>query len=177
MLLGLTISIISIIVIPYFVISNISKIKKYPLKIRKKSQSIYRVSKEIFHNYKTGAVTFRTLVDFGLFKIRLWVIHHLETGLLKSSKEKYELVYYHGSGRYKIKFPKNRGVRQISQVETRLGQNVTSEILELMGPGCNFHGIPSTPKLLGWDDGLYVKYRSGEEVFYESTDAIKLHYS
>jgi hypothetical protein len=116
----------------------------------------------------------QTLKEFALFKIRITSSYYLETGFIKSDGKEYEIVYYNGDIRYKIRFSKNRGVKQIYNVETHLGVNVTSEILELMGPGLNFYGILTTPSILGWKDGLLFKYRNGQEVFYNTNDIIKL---
>lgn len=147
--------------------------------IVKKISKGYKISKEILHNYKNGAVTLRTLTDFSMFKIRVWTSKYLETGLLISSRGKYELVYYDGDVRYKTIFPKNRGVRQIIRViipsrEDIMGKDITENILELMGPGHNFHGIPTTPKLLGWDNGFDVYYRNDKTVFCRPDDIINL---
>ena len=167
MLLLLTKGVVYLVGLSY-IISNVSKIKE------KISKSL-RVCKEVVHNYRTGALSFKTLTDLCIFKLRIWVAKKLEIGLLISSKGKYELIYYDGDMRYKVVFPKNRKIRQISQVENVLGEDITPEILEMMGPSHNFHGISSSPGLLGWKDGLNVKYRSGEEIFYGYNDIIKLY--
>lgn len=144
--------------------------------VTKKMSEGYKISKKIIHNYKNGAINFRFLTDFSMFKIRGWVSKYLETGLLTSFKGKYELIYYDGDMRYKAIFPKNRGVRQIVRVIIPTGEDITENILELMGPGNNFYGIPTTPKLLGWNNGFDIYYRNDKTVFCSPNDIISLHH-
>ncbi len=140
--------------------------------IRKK----YGVAKEIWHNHREGVLSWGTLLDFLLFKIRMLSTQYLENGLLKIYKKNYNLTYYDGDIKYHIRFPKKRGVRQIVYVSTHDAKNVTDKIITFMGPGHNFHGIPTNPKLLGFENGLYVKYRNGLEIFYRGNDEILLNY-
>ena len=133
-------------------------------------------AKEIVHNYRTGAITKQTLAEFALFKARLWATRTLESGLLTADKRSYELIYYDGDRRFRVRFPKNRSIRQIVKVSTGADFNtdITSEFWEVLGPGHNFHGILSTPALLGWPGGLKVRYRNGVECIYSSDDVINL---
>ena len=133
-----------------------------------------KICREIIHNYKNGTISTKLLTDFGLFKLRLFVSKYFELGLLTSSKGKYTLIYYDGDTKYKIVFPKNRGVRQINYVETSDGEEITEQIIETMGPGHNFHGIPTSPQLLGLESGIRVYYRNGDPVFYEPSEIISL---
>jgi hypothetical protein len=136
------------------------------------TQNYYSVKKTI-QRFKNLCVL-KTIKDFIIFKLRTTAAYYLETGFIKSDGKEYEIVYYNGDIRYKIRFLKRRGVKQIHDVETKLGVNVTSEILELMGPGLNFYEIPTTPLILGWKEGLLFKYRNGQELFYNTNDIIKL---
>ena len=134
--------------------------------------SIFR---EIFRNYRLGLISRQMIIDFILFKIRMWTTQKLENGLLTLRDDSHNLIYYSGDRRYCIRFPKNRGVRQITRVTTLAdAQNITDEIQQLMGPGHNFHGIPTSPKLLGYPQGLKVKYRSGIEITYRGSTTIDL---
>jgi hypothetical protein len=142
-------------------------------KIWNRIKSKYYKIKEVINNFRKLPII-EILKEFIIFKLRLSASYYLKTGLLKSDGKQYELVYYNGDVKYKIRFSKNRGVRQICHIETHVRVNVTSEILELMGPGLNFYGIPSTPSLLGWNEGLFIKYRNGQEIFYNTNEVIKL---
>ena len=136
--------------------------------------SLFRRFKELLHNYRTGVVTRQTLIDFVLFRIRMWTTQYFENGYIIYQDRVFDMVYYNGDRRFRIRFPKQRGVRQIIHVQTNTGKNVTDEILELLGPGHNFHNIPSTPRLLGWSDGLKIQYRNGTQVLYTSDEEIRL---
>ena len=86
------------------------------------------IAKTLLHSCREGEINTKTLTDFIMFELRLKVSQKLGTGLLKSVGKTYELTYYDGDRMYKIRFPKNRGVRQISQVETPSGKDITKEI-------------------------------------------------
>lgn len=136
----------------------------------------YVLTKEVWHNYRAGVVSRNTLFEFILFRTRMWAARHLENGhLTTADRGVYDLVYYDGDRRFRIRFPKNRGVRQIIHVTTRDNSDVTNRFLELLGPGRNFHGIPTTPALLGWNEGLKVQYRNGTEIEYSSIETIQLN--
>lgn len=63
----------------------------------------------------------------------------------------YIVNYPHGFTWYKILIPRKRGPCEIMDIHDQDGNNVTDTILQFMGPGHNFHGIPTTPKMLGFE--------------------------
>ena len=93
-----------------------------------------------------------------------------------SSSNYYNLTYFNGNRRYKIRFPKQRGPLNIVRITTNLFLkeiDITSEILELLGPGHNFYGIPTSPNLLGYTN-LMVEYLNDKKRMYIGDEIIKL---
>lgn len=134
------------------------------------------IIREIWSGYQAGIITRQSLTEFILFHIRIRTAQYLENGHVTYLQDKrtFDIVYYEGDRKCRIRFPKNRGVRQIVYAENSLGKDVTSIVLEFLGPGHNFHGIPTSPKLLGWEDGLVIQYRNGTKIKYEPNDEIRL---
>lgn len=100
---------------------------------------------------------------------------YFSNGYLRPLKEgKYELTYYHAGEKFRIRFSRRRGVRNITNVFDVKNMDVTREFFEYMGPGLNFYGIPTTPRLLGWEYGLFVHYRSGVIKLYQPDEYISL---
>lgn len=151
------------------------------------------IATEILKNFRDGTVSFSTLRDFCLMHARMCASKIFESGHLHNPrKNTSEVVFYSGSSRYRMVFPHARGVRQILRVYSRNKytyeegdgliegrseiwneEDVTQYIFECMGPGRNFYGIPTSPKLLGFE-GLRCVYRTGEEKIYACNDIIQL---
>ena len=121
--------------------------------------------------FKQSSLT--TVKDFCMLKLRTKISNSLETGLLiKPSKYHfYDLIYYDDLNRYIVRFPKVRGPSNISQILTNDVIDVTNKVKEYMGPSHNFHGIPTTPDMLGFDsltfvmiDGATIKFEQNEEI-------------
>lgn len=113
-----------------------------------------------------------------LLKLRYWASQNLDLGKLEVKPTHYEIVYYVGSQRYKIFFSKKRGPKEIVSATTlsnsdEPGKDVTNELFEAMGPSKNFYGIETTPKLLGYNEGLKITYRRGIGIIYLPNDNIK----
>lgn len=125
--------------------------------------------------YRTGC-SWRTLVEFALFQLRILSAKHLETGLVTKLDRFIDIVYYDGPTRYVARFPKQRGPcpfssASVTQIVARgiynsdpdiTMTNSSSEIInrvrEFAGPSHNFHGIPTTPRMLGYEN-LTLNYR------------------
>jgi hypothetical protein len=85
---------------------------------------------------------------------------HLATYLLSREDAEihhaYFVIHYaHNCHNYKIIAPRKRGPCRFQQLlGARAGgdgtfEDVTAEVKVVMGPSHNFHGIPTTPKMLG----------------------------
>ncbi len=121
-------------------------------------------------------ISTQMIFDFVVLKIRILTMQKLGYGLLSLQDNSYNLTYYDGDCKYRIRFNKIRGVRQIVYVESiKDNKNITKDILELLGPSHNFHGIPTTSKLLGYPDGLKIQYRNGTSLSYNSDNIIQLN--
>jgi hypothetical protein len=128
--------------------------------------------------YRTAS--WKTMIEFLVFKARISAAHHLETGLLSGTAKIHNLVYYDGPSRYSIRSPKKRGPCTFSQVTTIRNsvaggekEDVTEKIREFAGPSHNFHGIPTTPDMLDFSNLTFV-YRNGMIITYESGDCISV---
>lgn len=149
-------------------ISIISSLVSYNEKIK----NMYRKRKIIQGGIRSS------IKDAFILKLRLFVIEKLNVGKLDVHKNHYELTYYHGSHKYKVIFNKKRGPKEILHVETlpqnsEEGKDITEEVFEAMGPSRNFYGIETTPKLLGYEQGLKIKYRNGYTNIYFPNDVIQ----
>jgi len=140
--------------------------------------------REIYRN-----LTWRNLIDFSLFKLRLLAARHLETGLISkrpgTGPAVYDLTYFEGSTKYTLRFTKLRGPCPFSHVTTTtylaiddwsgdvVEKDVTENIRRFAGPSHNFYGIPTTPKLLEYPN-LTFHFRKGSSVRFESDDVISV---
>jgi len=114
--------------------------------------------------------------DYIIFKLRLTMTKYLESGLLSSSTSHYELIYFSGTQKYRILFPKKRGPKSVTKVVTHcdiITKDVTCHILECMGPSHNFHGISTTPFLLGYKNLTFI-LRNGTELIFTDKELIKI---
>lgn len=109
-------------------------------------------------------------------RLRRWIAKLLQLGHLERTGATYTLVYHHGSTRHRVVFPIRRGPTRIHSIVTErdgIEEDVTSSIREVMGPGHNFHGIPTTPKMLGYDTLTVHRYGGASDRF-EADDVIAL---
>lgn len=123
--------------------------------------------------------TLQNIYDLGLFKLRIFLSEHLETGFLSRRPGPgpivYDLTYFDGPTKYTVRFSKTRGPSPFSHV-TFLDKNaeiqdVTDTIRRFAGPSHNFYGIPTTPDLLGFSN-LTFYYRDGTNATFEQHDVI-----
>ncbi len=74
---------------------------------------------------------------------------------------------------YRIVYPRKRGPRTISEIYTLDGSISENLLVSYLGPYGNFHGIPTTPKMLG-TDLIVVEYMNGLKKTYENDQIINL---
>lgn len=146
-----------------FLITNAKNIINFISKAKENTSAFREI-------YKT--VSWNTMADFCIFKIRTNLSSYFETGLLSKGSKVCNLVYYDGSSKYLVCFPKTRGPCPFSQVN-EYGIDVTEKIREFSGPSHNFHGIPTTPEMLGFDKLTFI-YKNGMEKDFEKKDTISL---
>lgn len=78
--------------------------------------------------------------------------------------------YIHDGEKYKIVFPKRRCVRKISKV-IHSDEDVTEKFMKILGPFQDFHGISTTPGMLGMEPNIKI-YKIGEsnpEIFIQNS--------
>ena len=102
--------------------------------------------------------------------------------------------YYDGETKYSVRFPKKRGPCPFFRVEHVRKESIrevepdsfficastqitdlTEEIRKFAGPCHNFHGIQTTPKMLGYDS-LTFYFRTGNVVTFTAREIIELQY-
>jgi len=127
--------------------------------------------------WRKGQITMKSIREYCWVRSRMYVMYLFDISL-KPYPQHYELEYYYGSKRYRVLYPKRRGARPITQVLTSDDVDITKEVYEVMGPANNFHGIPTTPKMLGYPstevEYIKVKYKDGTIREYQDSDTILL---
>lgn len=109
--------------------------------------------------------------DYIFFLMREHFINELECGkLTECAGNNVILTYYKTDVKYKLIIPKGkRGPKDIqaffNEDETR---DLTENIRPYLGPYGNFHGIQTTPKMLGFDFPIIVKYSQGRRKYMEN---------
>lgn len=132
-------------------------------------QRYYAQYKEIFHQ-----ISYETMIKYIIFRLRNMVTHIFENGKFESRKDVIYVTYFNGDIKYKLCIPKKRCIRQICNVcITGTDIDITERIFEFLGPTHNFHGIPVTPKMLGYDS-ITVTYRNDDTIVFNENDDILL---
>jgi hypothetical protein len=92
-------------------------------------------------------------------------------GLQKYRGDYTDLIYYDGPERYVVRFPKRRAPSPFISVVDREGIDVTMSIRVYAGRHHNFHGIVTTPYLLGYP---YLKFvtSGGDEIEFTTHEHI-----
>lgn len=136
--------------------------------------SVYRRGgylKNLFRAFRR--VSPADLVDLCFFKARNYLSRRFEIGwLVYDGRGFYDLSYFEGVTPYKVRFPRKRGPRSFSS-STSGEKDVTGDILTFAGPSHNFHGIPTTPKLLGLDS-LTLVFSEDRSITFEKDEVIRL---
>lgn len=128
-----------------------------------------------YDNWRNGDFTFEMFCNYIVFQIRHLSSYYLEIGYMECRDSVFDLVYYSGSQKYRLVFPKQK--RNISYAYDNEGKDISKEFFELLGPGNNFYSIPTTPEMLSWKTPITVGYKKGakiEERLYQSNEIILL---
>jgi len=104
-----------------------------------------------------------------------WKTH----SLVKTGKI-YTLKFEENGTKYSIKFTSHRKPLRILSVEYSTDKGdvldtvcVTDKIYEYLGPGRNFYGIPTTPKLLGYEN-LKFTLTNGKVCIFDKDEIINI---
>jgi len=95
---------------------------------------------------------------------------------VRRSKSVGHLSYSHNGEEYAIVFPLKRGPSVVSSAWT-IDENgdrliITDELFRFAGLSKNFHGIPTTPMMLGWENGVWYEKLNNEIIFFDKNDCI-----
>jgi len=92
-----------------------------------------------------------------------------------------KIYYYINDQRYCVVVPVVKGPRYIKNIEAQVCEplssctfDIDSYIYECAGPYRTFHGIPTTPKMLGIDSNVTVTYRDDSKVTYKPNEIINI---
>lgn len=114
--------------------------------------------------------------DFIVYSLRNASIEYLDTGKLECKKKVYELTYFDGPNRYSLVFSNKRGPCPFYKVCDATLCDVTETVRMYAGPCHNFHGIPTTPQMLGFSSLLFYfrdqrifSYEGSEPITFESS--------
>jgi hypothetical protein len=130
----------------------------------------------------------RMVKEYCYMRIRHFFSHTFESGCVnkRSADGVTEVIYFEGDEKYIIVFPIKKGIRSIKSItpksiypykeHQRSPENdaIMSNIKFCMGPFGNFHGIPTTPKMLGFDQPLVVEYKN-RTVEVQQNDIIQIN--
>lgn len=115
------------------------------------------------------------LKDFARFKVRKRILDYFECGYIRSTPtSKYkEIVYFsEGGNKYRVRYPKTRRrPRNIFRVMSE-NKDISDEFFEVYGPDFNFHGISSTPRGLGWKEGISIEYFDETGRFFDADQTL-----
>lgn len=105
--------------------------------------------------------------------LSVWSSYFWQQPRLESTKTHYVVPYTHGNQEYKILCKKARNRIRLIKITNESGDDVTDDIKPYMGPGLNFHNIPTTPIDFG-HKRLVFEMLGGEQKEYEENDLILL---
>ena len=118
------------------------------------------------------------LKDYIIFRIKKYIKNKFSLTTLHNRGKYYELVYHPTGGdpdeQYSIIFPKNRRPRRIVSARDQDDIDVTQRIFQTMGISKNFHGISTTPRMLGYQE-LKVRYRNGSQIIFDADQEIVIN--
>jgi len=75
----------------------------------------------------------------------------LSKKIIETHHNRYIINYPHGAKWYKIIVPRNRQPFILNSIVDEHDNDVKSTIVPFMGPNHNFHGVPTTPQMLGFE--------------------------
>lgn len=123
-----------------------------------KAKAIYRIA------------SWNMIREFLIFRSRLAFQNLSDCGSYSVGRSTCEVVFYDGSQRYKIVFPRRRGPSGVARI-MHGDDDVTNAVFESMGPCHNFYGIPTTPSILNYSN-LSFETIDGDTMFFDEKDVI-----
>lgn len=104
-------------------------------------------------------------------------LYYLAQNLFVSIEgKKVTISYYVNGSKYKVLFPSEyRSISRIESPDRELTDTEQDILQEYLGFDRNFHGIPTTPEMLGFDEDLKVHYVNGGNATFSSKETITLN--
>jgi len=93
---------------------------------------------------------------------------------VENKKDSYHITYTHNSETYKICCKKNRKRLQIIEIVDENDSDISINIKRFMGPFMNFHGIPTTPKDLGYNKIIFTMLNGNKHIFDHKDEIIMI---
>ena len=115
-----------------------------------------------------------TVYEFVKFQCYMMLINLYEKHFIKEYPTYFEVNYYFAGSPYKIIVQKKKGISgRVSKItDITTNKNITTDTFKELGPYRDFHNAIITPKILGYPDGLSIKYKKGETIIYKGCDVI-----
>ena len=101
--------------------------------------------------------------------------HLLYQKLVQVHPDTMDIHYPYATSWYTLRSPRHGStIRKIEPLEHNTTSKGTPPLYALLGPYRNFHGIPTTPNMLGHPEGIRVFYRGGSQKDYTHDEIIGL---
>ena len=132
---------------------------------------IFSLSK-IHINYAGTSMSILDIISmYTLARLTYTREHRNISTIVQLDKHTYEIIYNIYGKKYRMIVKPHRGPRNIYQILTDTGVDVTDLVLEYAGPEFNWHGSVFTPRSLGFErldveliDGTVVTYGVDEQI-------------
>lgn len=130
----------------------------------------FSVSKRLNEVFENGI--FSIVLEYIKVNVRIKILNLFQSGVLVKNKENsfIDLIYHDGYEVYVARFPKKRGPRSFTNIMDTNGVDVTSHVSIFLGPNNNFHGIKTTPAMLGFEGLTFEK--NGASKFFSKDEEI-----
>lgn len=139
------------------------------------SLKAYKHRNRIYYSIRTIGLWGTIYMTYNLYvaSIRDSISTLLDIGNVSMYEDCYTISYWRGVNVYKVRVPKHRVVNGIRTI-THSGEDVTKDVKMYMGVLNDFHGIPTTPRSLGYPNGLMFDMMFGDSKFFEPDVVIKM---
>lgn len=113
------------------------------------------------------------LKNYLFYRTRVAILTYLDIGIAVDNSQNgtFKVNYYMNDTLYTIVVKKNR-LRCITHILYD-DVDIVAKLRSYMGPYGDFHGIPTTPKMIGFNKNLTVAYKNAEFVNYKIDEPIK----
>ena len=125
-----------------------------------------------FISETVAAISLSDIQELCSKNIRSWAISRFELGKVVVGRGYTDIIYWDEDQRFVIRCPQKRGPKKYFHIRDANGDVVMAEVEKYIGPSHNFHGIPTTPKMLGYKSHEFSMRRIGQHKRFEEEDVI-----